>query len=123
SDSFASNGFKRSSAQSAAERNFLPSSQSTETECVGGWVSQKPDDEIRCPNPLAYGRKKLMAGHAVPAASALENFPPFPLGSFFAHLPRGPTPNPQLNPRHATPLKFCKSLAGAATDKTLNCDD
>src|ERR1700720_2428172 len=72
-DSFASNGFKRSSAQSAAERNFLPSSQRTETECVGGWVSQKPDDEIRCPNPLAYSRKKLMAVHALPAASALAN--------------------------------------------------
>ena len=77
SDLFASNGFKRSSAQSAAERNFLPSSQSTETKCVGGWVYQKPDDKIRCPNPLAYGRKTLMSVHALPAASALANFPPF----------------------------------------------
>jgi hypothetical protein len=29
--------------------------------------------KIRCPNPLAYSRKKLMAVHALPAASALAN--------------------------------------------------
>src|SRR6202022_3730091 len=41
---------------------------------VRRWLgSQKPDDEIRCPNPLAYSRKKLMAVHALPAASALAN--------------------------------------------------
>ena len=65
--------FQTQFCSSAAERNFLPSSQRTETECVSGWVSQKPDDEIRCPNPLAYSRKKLMAVHALPAASALAN--------------------------------------------------
>jgi hypothetical protein len=46
--SFASNGFKRSSAQNAVERNSSPGSQRTETECAGGSVFLKAGRRHGC---------------------------------------------------------------------------
>jgi len=59
--SFGNDGLTRSFAQNVVERHSSPRLCSTETECVGGWISSRPEpcDPLQNDRPQVHCKSEL----------------------------------------------------------------